>query len=137
MMYIETPYENLKDNEKRQLGKNNETKLALYNALPQTIDSGVTRFIAIVTSLISLDKEYSNNNHVRKFLRALPLRWQPKVTMIEDAKDLAELPLDEIIGNLKVKLVMIVYVKMEVMKMKTKRRVQLDSEEPLEVLQED
>ncbi|GJW49384.1 hypothetical protein Tco_0090735 [Tanacetum coccineum] len=123
MMYIETPYEKLKDNEKRQLGKNNEAKLTLYNALPrkeyervfmcktakefsvsdeETIDSGFTRFNAIITCLIYLDKDYSNNNHMRKFLRALPLRWRPKVTMIEEATDLAELPLDELIGNLKV-----------------------------------
>ncbi|GJY04015.1 hypothetical protein Tco_0369955 [Tanacetum coccineum] len=48
------------------------------------------------------DKDYYNNNHVRKFLQALPLRWQLKVTVIEEAKDLAELPLDELTGNLKV-----------------------------------
>ncbi|GKC37931.1 hypothetical protein Tco_1050315 [Tanacetum coccineum] len=47
-------------------------------------------------------KDYSNKNHVRKFLRALSLRWRPKVTTIEETKDLAELPLDELIGNLKV-----------------------------------
>nr|GEW66333.1 zf-CCHC domain-containing protein/DUF4219 domain-containing protein/UBN2 domain-containing protein [Tanacetum cinerariifolium] len=34
-MDIETPYEKLKDNEKRQLGKNNEAKMILYNALPR------------------------------------------------------------------------------------------------------
>nr|GEX41553.1 hypothetical protein [Tanacetum cinerariifolium] len=67
----------------------------------ETIDSGFTRFNAIVTSLKSLDGYYSNKNHVRKFLRALLLRWRPKVMTIEEAKDLAELPLDELIGNLK------------------------------------
>ncbi|GJY41562.1 hypothetical protein Tco_0428832 [Tanacetum coccineum] len=151
-MDIETPYEKVKDNEKRQLGKNNEVKMTLYNALPhkecervfmcktakevwhtliithqgnsqvkdckidlltqqykklsisdeETIDSGFTWFNAIVTSLKSLDKDYSNKNHARKFLRALPLRWRPKVTTIEEAKDLAERPLDELISNLKV-----------------------------------
>ncbi|GKC47543.1 UBN2 domain-containing protein, partial [Tanacetum coccineum] len=68
----------------------------------ETIDSGFTRFNTIVTSLKSLDKDYSNKNHVRKFLRALLLRWRPKVTTIEETKDLAELPLDDLIGNLKV-----------------------------------
>ncbi|GJR98336.1 putative ribonuclease H-like domain-containing protein [Tanacetum coccineum] len=48
-----------------------------------------------------LTQEYENKNHVSKFLRALPLRWQPKVTVIEEAKDLVDLPLDELIGNLK------------------------------------
>ncbi|GJU07272.1 zf-CCHC domain-containing protein, partial [Tanacetum coccineum] len=41
-------------------------------------------------------------NHVRKFLRVLPTKWHPKVTAIEESKDLSTLPLDELIGNLKV-----------------------------------
>ncbi|GJX48670.1 zf-CCHC domain-containing protein [Tanacetum coccineum] len=40
----------------------------------ETIDCGFTRFNAIVTSLKSLDPDYSSKNHVRKFLRALPLK---------------------------------------------------------------
>ncbi|GJY60293.1 hypothetical protein Tco_0460950 [Tanacetum coccineum] len=68
----------------------------------ETIDSGFTRFNAIVTSIKSLDQDYSSKNHVRKFLRALPLKWREKVTTIEEAKDLATLHLDELIGNLKV-----------------------------------
>ncbi|GJT85662.1 UBN2 domain-containing protein [Tanacetum coccineum] len=125
-MDIETPYEKLKDNEKRQLGKNNEAKMSLYNAQSrnlqvkdckidlltqqsekfsilseETIDSGFTRFNAIVTSLKSLDQDYSRKNHVRKFLRAITLKWRAKVTAIEDAKDFVALPLDELIDNLK------------------------------------
>ncbi|GJR54200.1 hypothetical protein Tco_1404721, partial [Tanacetum coccineum] len=110
----ETPYELLKDTEKKQLGKNEEAKMTIYNALPrkeyervfmcktakevwhtliithqgnsqvknckidlltqeyekfsisneETIDSGFTRFNAIVTSLKSLDPDYSSKNHV-------------------------------------------------------------------------
>ncbi|GKC80340.1 hypothetical protein Tco_1131114 [Tanacetum coccineum] len=113
-MMKDKPYELLKDDEKKQLGKNNKAKMTLYNVYPvqkyekflisneETIDSGFTRFNAIVTSLKSLDPDYSSNNHVRKFLHALPLRWRAKVTDIEEAKDLATLPLDELIGNLKV-----------------------------------
>ncbi|GKB09242.1 UBN2 domain-containing protein [Tanacetum coccineum] len=41
-------------------------------------------------------------NHVRKFLRALPSKWRPKVTAIEESKDLSKLSLDELVGNLKV-----------------------------------
>ncbi|GKE64764.1 hypothetical protein Tco_1518925, partial [Tanacetum coccineum] len=41
-------------------------------------------------------------NHVRKFLRALPIKCRPKVTSIKESKDLSTLPLDELIGNLKV-----------------------------------
>ncbi|GKD42505.1 UBN2 domain-containing protein, partial [Tanacetum coccineum] len=41
-------------------------------------------------------------NRVRKFLRALPTKWLLKVMAIEESKDLSTLPLDELIGNLKV-----------------------------------
>ncbi|GKD98990.1 hypothetical protein Tco_1382887 [Tanacetum coccineum] len=120
----ETPYELLKDEQMKKLGKNNEAKMTIYNDIPckeyehvimfkiakvkfsisneETIDNGFTRFNAIVTSLISLDPDYSRKNHVRKFLRALLLKWRSKVTAIKEAKDLATLPLDELIGNLKV-----------------------------------
>nr|GEV82387.1 DNA-directed DNA polymerase [Tanacetum cinerariifolium] len=80
----ETSYKLLKDNEKKQLGKNEEAKMTIYNALPrkekfsisneETIDSGFTRFNAI----------------------------RAKVTAIEEAKDSATLTLDELVGNLKV-----------------------------------
>ncbi|GKF94147.1 hypothetical protein Tco_0283847, partial [Tanacetum coccineum] len=68
----------------------------------KTIDSGFTRFNAIMTSLKSLYPGYSSKNYVRKFLCALPLKWRANVTTIEEAKYLATLPLDELIGNLKV-----------------------------------
>ncbi|GKB74075.1 zf-CCHC domain-containing protein [Tanacetum coccineum] len=123
-MIKETPYELLKDDPKKQLSKNNEAKMTLYNALPQkeyeqvfmcktakenflisneeTINSGFTRFNAIVTSLKFLDTDYSNKNHVRKFLRALSLKWRAKVMTIEEAKDLETLPLKKLVDNLKV-----------------------------------
>ncbi|GJT13145.1 retrovirus-related pol polyprotein from transposon TNT 1-94 [Tanacetum coccineum] len=68
----------------------------------ETIISGFTRFNDNVTSLKSLDPDYSSKNHVRKFLHALPLKWRANVTAIEEAKHLATLPLDKLIGNLKV-----------------------------------
>ncbi|GJZ39413.1 hypothetical protein Tco_0585976 [Tanacetum coccineum] len=134
----ETPYEVLKDTEKKQLGKNEEAGMTIFNALPrkeyerifmckttkevwhtliithqvnsqvknckidlltqeyekfsvsneETIDIGFTRFNAIMTSLKSLDPDYSSKNHVRKFLRALPLKWRAKTTK-EKVKSLA------------------------------------------------
>ncbi|GKF83232.1 hypothetical protein Tco_0244888, partial [Tanacetum coccineum] len=49
-----------------------------------------------------LDEGFSSKNYVRKFLRALHLKWHAKVTAIEESKNLTTLPLDELIGNLKV-----------------------------------
>ncbi|GJT31102.1 hypothetical protein Tco_0911377 [Tanacetum coccineum] len=50
----------------------------------------------------ALDESFSSCYHVRKFLRALLTKWRPRVTTIEESKDLSTLPVDELIGNLKV-----------------------------------
>ncbi|GKB36824.1 hypothetical protein Tco_0881766 [Tanacetum coccineum] len=56
----------------------------------------------VVSSLMDTAYRMSEHrNHVKKFLRALPTKWHPKVTAIEESKDLSTLPLDELIGNLK------------------------------------
>ncbi|GJZ46793.1 zf-CCHC domain-containing protein [Tanacetum coccineum] len=68
----------------------------------ESIDSAFSRFNTIITSLKALDESSSSQNHVRKFLRALPTKWRPKVTTIEKSKDLSTLSLDELIGNLNV-----------------------------------
>ncbi|GJY85337.1 hypothetical protein Tco_0499363 [Tanacetum coccineum] len=68
----------------------------------ETIDCAFSRFNTIITSLKALDESFSSRNHVRKFLRALPSKWRPKVTTIEESKDLSKLSLDELVGNLKV-----------------------------------
>ncbi|GKF75607.1 hypothetical protein Tco_0225051, partial [Tanacetum coccineum] len=52
--------------------------------------------------LKALDESFSSKNYVRKFLRALHPKWRVKVTAIEESKNLTTLPLDELIGNLKV-----------------------------------
>nr|GFC68588.1 UBN2 domain-containing protein [Tanacetum cinerariifolium] len=71
-------------------------------SVEETINSGFTRFNSIMTSLKSLDPDYSSKNNIRKFLRYLPLKWRAKVTAIKEAKYLATLPLEDLIGNLKV-----------------------------------
>ncbi|GJW35197.1 hypothetical protein Tco_0058117 [Tanacetum coccineum] len=65
------------------------------------------RFITIITSIKPLDEDYSRKNYVRKFLRALHLKWRAKVTVIKESKDLTSPSLDEHIGNLKVHEVII------------------------------
>ncbi|GJZ39304.1 zf-CCHC domain-containing protein, partial [Tanacetum coccineum] len=59
-------------------------------------------FNTIITGLKAIDEGFSSKNYVRKFLRALHLKWRAKVTAIEESKDLTSLSLDELIGNLKV-----------------------------------
>ncbi|GJW78114.1 hypothetical protein Tco_0139796 [Tanacetum coccineum] len=68
----------------------------------ESIDNAFAKFNTIITSLKALDEGFSSKNCVRKFLRALHLKWRAKVTAIEESKNLTTLSLDELIGNLKV-----------------------------------
>ncbi|GJT78786.1 retrovirus-related pol polyprotein from transposon TNT 1-94 [Tanacetum coccineum] len=68
----------------------------------ESIDNIFAKFNTIITSLKALDEGFSSKNCVRKFLRALHPKWRAKVTAIEESKNLTTLPLDELIGNLKV-----------------------------------
>ncbi|GJX56766.1 hypothetical protein Tco_0286663 [Tanacetum coccineum] len=126
----ETSYELFKDIEKKQLGKNDEAKMAIYNALPckeyeRVFMCKIAKRLLIIThqgnsqvkncKIDLLTQEYeklsiSNEETIDSgftrfnaiFLRALTLKRRAKVTAIEEAKDLATLPRDELIGNLKV-----------------------------------
>ncbi|GKC09467.1 retrovirus-related pol polyprotein from transposon TNT 1-94, partial [Tanacetum coccineum] len=112
------------DDLKKKLAKNNEAKMVIYNALPrkeyerifmcQTAkeiwdtllithqDNAFAKFNTIITSLKALDESFSSKNYVSKFLRTLHPKWRAKITVIEESKNLTTLPLDELIGNLKV-----------------------------------
>nr|GEV59451.1 zf-CCHC domain-containing protein/UBN2 domain-containing protein [Tanacetum cinerariifolium] len=68
----------------------------------ESIDNAFAKFNTIINSLKALDESFSSKNCVRKFLRALHLKWRVKVTAIEESKNLTTLPIDELIGNLKV-----------------------------------
>ncbi|GAV83812.1 zf-CCHC domain-containing protein/UBN2 domain-containing protein [Cephalotus follicularis] len=66
----------------------------------ENISGMLVRFTNIINSLKSLNKCYTNSEMVRKILRCLPKSWMPKVTAIEEAKDLNTLPLEELLGSL-------------------------------------
>ncbi|GJW24700.1 hypothetical protein Tco_0038511 [Tanacetum coccineum] len=82
------PFEKQNDDLKKRLAKNNKAKILIYNTLPRKEYERI--FIPI------------KQNYVRKFLRALHLKWRAKVMTIEESKDLTSLSLKELIGNLKV-----------------------------------
>ncbi|GAV92372.1 UBN2 domain-containing protein, partial [Cephalotus follicularis] len=66
----------------------------------ESISDMFTRFTTIINSLKNLGKSYPNQELVRKILRCLPKSWTPKVTAIEEAKDLSILPLEQLLGSL-------------------------------------
>ncbi|GJW08064.1 retrovirus-related pol polyprotein from transposon TNT 1-94 [Tanacetum coccineum] len=76
--------------------------ISQFPAEEESIDNAFAKFNTIITSLKALDESFSSKNCVRKFLRALHLKWRTKVTEIEESKNLTTLSLDELIRNLKV-----------------------------------
>ena len=59
------------------------------------------RFQTLVSGLQILKKSYVASDHVNKILRSLPAKWRPKVTAIEEAKDLNTLSVEDLISSLK------------------------------------
>ncbi|GKA69605.1 hypothetical protein Tco_0775669 [Tanacetum coccineum] len=111
--YYDGRFPPIQNNPETKKGCNNQVKANKIDLLVQqyeqftiseeeSIDNAFAKFNTIITSLKALDEGFSSKNYVRKFLRALHPKWQAKVTMIEESKNLTTLPLDELIGNLKV-----------------------------------
>ncbi|XP_058774735.1 uncharacterized protein LOC131649005 [Vicia villosa] len=67
----------------------------------ETIDEMFSRFTIIINELRSLGKIYSPHERIRKLLRCLPKVWRPMVTAITQAKDLTNLPVEELVGSLR------------------------------------
>ncbi|GKA72989.1 hypothetical protein Tco_0779205 [Tanacetum coccineum] len=103
-MMKETPYELLKDNKKKQLGKNNEANMTIYNALPRKEYERVFMCKTAKEVWHTLIITHQGNSQVKNCkIDLLTQEYEKaKVMGIEEAKDLATLPLDELIGNLKV-----------------------------------
>ena len=49
---------------------------------------------------LNLGESIAESKIVRKVLRSLPKRFHAKITAIEEAKDIDQIPLTELIGNL-------------------------------------
>jgi hypothetical protein len=76
-----------------------EYELFAMNA-DETIAQMSARFNSIINGLKVLGKTYSSEEMVEKFLRALPTFWDPKVTAIQEARDLSKMSLEELYGSL-------------------------------------
>ncbi|GAV63253.1 UBN2 domain-containing protein, partial [Cephalotus follicularis] len=66
----------------------------------EDIKTMFTRFTNIINALQALDKVYTNSEMVRKILRCLPRVWMPEVAVIEEAKDLNTLLLENLLWSL-------------------------------------
>ncbi|XP_070003566.1 MAR-binding filament-like protein 1 [Nicotiana sylvestris] len=68
----------------------------------ESIQDMHTPFTFIINELHSLWEIFPRNKLVRKILNILPSSWESKVNAITKAKDLQELTIDELVGNLKI-----------------------------------
>ena len=66
----------------------------------KTIGDIYTWFTDVINGLKVLGKSFLNLELVNKILRSIPKSWDPRVTAIQEAKDLNNFPLEEFIGTL-------------------------------------
>src|SRR4030067_3186383 len=67
----------------------------------ETIDAMFSRFQILVSGLQVLKKRYTTADHLKKILRSFRVKWRPKVTAIEETRDLNALSLENIISSVK------------------------------------
>jgi len=67
----------------------------------ESIETMYSRFQTLVSGLQILKKSYVASDHVDNILRSLPAKWMPKVTTIEEAKNLNTLSVEDLISSLK------------------------------------
>ena len=66
----------------------------------ETFDEFYTKLKDIVKSAFNLGESIAESKIVRKILKSLPKRFHAKITAIEEVKDIDQLPLIELVGNL-------------------------------------
>ena len=66
----------------------------------ETFDEFYAKLKDIVNSAFNLGECIAESKIVRKILRSLPERFHTKITYIEEVKDIDQIPLTELIGNL-------------------------------------
>ena len=66
----------------------------------ENIQDYYMNILDIANSFDSLGEKYSDENLIRKIFRSLPKRFDMKVTAIEEAQDISNMKVDELIGSL-------------------------------------
>jgi len=66
----------------------------------ENIETMFSRFETLVYGLQILKKSHTTTDHVKKIMRNLPAKWGPKVTSIEEARDLNGLRIEDLVSSL-------------------------------------
>ena len=67
----------------------------------ETFNDIYAKFKDIVNSAFNLWESIAESKIVRKILRSLPERFHAKITIIEEVKEIDQIPLTELVGDLK------------------------------------
>ncbi|GMP58453.1 hypothetical protein CsSME_00022110 [Camellia sinensis var. sinensis] len=93
-----------KDNSEVKTGWKRHIEVGFFENLSmkdsETFDEFYAKLSDIVNSSFNLGEKILESKVVGKILRSLPDRFQPKVTAIEEAQDVDNLKLDQLVGNL-------------------------------------
>ncbi|GAV84716.1 UBN2 domain-containing protein, partial [Cephalotus follicularis] len=66
----------------------------------ESIKNLYNRLLDITNGLLGLGKVFGKDELVRKLLGCLNDEWEPKVTVIEESKDLKTMEIEELLGSL-------------------------------------
>ncbi|KAK9714987.1 hypothetical protein RND81_06G135800 [Saponaria officinalis] len=97
---LELAYEGTSQVKKYRIDLLTQQYEMFYMQKDESINDMSARFSSITNELRNLGKKFETEDLVLKFLRSLTEKWQPKVTAIEEAKDLSLLLYESLLGSL-------------------------------------
>ena len=97
---METTYEGMKNVKDTKLQMLTTQFEELKMSEDESFDSFYGKMNEVVISKFSLGEKTDDSKIVRKILRSLPKSFYPKVTAIEEGKDLDDIKVQELIGSL-------------------------------------
>ena len=97
---LETTYEGTKAVKTVKFQKLTSSFKEIRMEEDETFDEFYAKLKDIVNSAFNLGECIAKSKIVRKILRSLPERFHAKITTLEEAKDIDQIPLTELVGNL-------------------------------------
>ena len=97
---LETIYEGIEAVKTVELQRLTSTVEEIRMEEDETFDEFYAKLQDIVNSAFNVRESIVESKIVRKIFRLLPERFHAKITVIEEVKDINQIPLTELVGNL-------------------------------------
>ena len=97
---LETTYEGTKVVKTMKLQRLTSSFEEIRMEEDETFDAFYAKLKDIVNSAFNVGEFIAESKIVRKILRSLPERFHNRITVIEEVKDIKQIPLTELVGNL-------------------------------------